>query len=602
MTDYRDNVSEDSEDYERVRELIDIDETITSRESSDFPDSFWEEFRRLNISSDRLSRNERELSSSESEPPADTNAGSSLRFELNAANVEVANVTRLVDDSEITETEARIIERRKEANLRTIVEIERSMKVSLCYVLDCTGSMSRHIAAAKDCILQVIEFFKSVNPCIKFRLGFCGYRDHCDGRSRLQIFNFTSSCEEFRTNLTTVKATGGGDGPEDVLGGLNAAITNMEWGDGTKVLFHIGDYPPHGRRFTTMEDSYPDGDPNGLTAENVLREMQSKNIFYAFGKITKHTDTMIEVFRSIIDEFSIYELIGDDPLELINKFVAATTKSVNMSITLNSYSKGMYCSRFPREGRDINPNVPENWNGLLPREGIILCYYLPKNIMELQNRLYFEKENLIAKHFNFKIAHDPFAAGEERYCYYAINTKCNPPRRIVMKELLSEREDTFEKYLEVAEISAITTYLTIKFNSIAGRKNIPLVNFVRVHLVRAIINGRTRYYSTEPELQGAEFRRFNSNSGFIREYRPVLEAFSHFTYQHTEKYLVVCDLQGIEHPTGQFLLTDPAIHCLDNVRFGTTNLGENGIERCFLANHRCNDVCIKLNLSIIGNE
>ncbi|CAG8801034.1 8166_t:CDS:1, partial [Gigaspora rosea] len=80
------------------------------------------------------------------------------------------------------------------------------------------------------------------------------------------------------------------------------------------------------------------------------------------------------------------------------------------------------------------------------------------------------KENLIAKHFNFKIAHDPFAAGEERYCYYAINTKCNPPRRIVMKELLSDREDTFEKYLEVAEISAITTYLTIKFNSIAGRK------------------------------------------------------------------------------------------------------------------------------------
>ncbi|CAG8837241.1 31137_t:CDS:2, partial [Gigaspora margarita] len=156
MTDYRDNVSEDSEDYERVRELIDIDETITSRESSDFPDSFWEEFRRLNISSDRLSRNERELSLSESEPPADTNAGSSIRFELNAANVEVANVTRLVDDSEITETEARIIERRKEANLRTIVEIERSMKVSLCYVLDCTV-MKELLSEREDTFEKYLE-------------------------------------------------------------------------------------------------------------------------------------------------------------------------------------------------------------------------------------------------------------------------------------------------------------------------------------------------------------------------------------------------------------------------------------------------------------
>ncbi|CAG8712367.1 42185_t:CDS:2 [Gigaspora margarita] len=101
MTNYRDNVSEDSEDYKRVRELIDIDKTITSRESSDFLDSFWEEFRKLNISSNRLSRNERELSSSESKLPTDTNAGSSIRFELNAANVEVANITRLDGDSDL---------------------------------------------------------------------------------------------------------------------------------------------------------------------------------------------------------------------------------------------------------------------------------------------------------------------------------------------------------------------------------------------------------------------------------------------------------------------------------------------------------------------
>ncbi|CAG8847099.1 24448_t:CDS:2, partial [Racocetra persica] len=153
------------------------------------------------------------------------------------------------------------------------------------------------------------------------------------------------------------------------------------------------------------------------------------------------TDTMSEVFRNIIGEFQIFELVGDDPLELINKFIAAITSSINMSVNLTPFR-------------------------------ITLCYYLPRNVEELKNTLYFE--NLIAKHFDFKIAQEPFAEGKERYSYFDINTKCNPPRRIIMKEFLSEREDTFEKYLESVEISAITTYLSIKFNSAAGRKNIPL--------------------------------------------------------------------------------------------------------------------------------
>ncbi|CAG8786531.1 25950_t:CDS:1, partial [Racocetra persica] len=55
-----------------------------------------------------------------------------------------------------------------------------------------------------------------------------------------------------------------------------------------------------------------------------------------------------------------------------------------------------------------------------------------------------------------------------------------------------------------------------------------------------------------------------------------LEAFVHYTYEHTGGYLVVSDLQGIESPD-QFLLTDPAIHCIDPLRFGKTNLGRNDV-------------------------
>ncbi|RGB43206.1 kinase-like domain-containing protein [Rhizophagus diaphanus] len=97
-----------------------------------------------------------------------------------------------------------------------------------------------------------------------------------------------------------------------------------------------------------------------------------------------------------------------------------------------------------------------------------------------------------------------------------------------------------------------------------------------------------------------KFKRFNINNGIIKEYHSTLEAFAHFTYEQTKGYLVVYDLQGIEID-GQFLLTDPAIHCEDRLRFGKTNLGERGIKECFLANHKCGKVCEKLGLVKIGD-
>src|ERR1043166_4926004 len=182
------------------------------------------------------------------------------------------------------------------------------MEVDLCFVMDCTGSMSDHIDGAKNCIMKVANHMAKMEPAIKIRVGFCGYRDHCDGSDRLQILPFTNSCEEFRDYISTsVLATGGGDSPEDVLGGLNAAVTQMDWRNTVRVLLHVCDCPPHGRRFTNLEDDYPNGDPNGLTAEIVMDNLLSKNIHYFFGKITNYTDTMIDIFRDIIGKISVFD-------------------------------------------------------------------------------------------------------------------------------------------------------------------------------------------------------------------------------------------------------------------------------------------------------
>ena len=110
-----------------------------------------------------------------------------------------------------------------------------------------------------------------------------------------------------------------------------------------------------------------------------------------------------------------------------------------------------------------------------------------------------------------------------------------------------------------------------------------------------------QYYTIEPKLENAEYKRFNTNTDIITNFRPTLEAFAHFTYEYTKGYLVVYDFQGIEL-VDQFLLTDPAIHYTDPLRFGRTNFGKRGIEQRFLANHKCNDICKKLELSHINTK
>ncbi|RGB28871.1 hypothetical protein C1646_767312 [Rhizophagus diaphanus] len=190
-----------------------------------------------------------------------------------------------------TENELRTIVTflREKAISKTLNSIKLSMKVDICFVLDCTKSMGPYIAAARDCILQ----------------------------DRLESLDFTDQYEQFTTYLQSVLPYGGGDPPEDVLGGLNEAITKMNWKSNTRVLLHIGDSPPHGKNFIplNMIDN-PKGDPYGLTAENVLKKLQSKNILYLFGRINYTTERMLQIFCGIIGKFPVFDLIGGDPIEV----------------------------------------------------------------------------------------------------------------------------------------------------------------------------------------------------------------------------------------------------------------------------------------------
>ncbi|CAG8710200.1 16394_t:CDS:2, partial [Dentiscutata heterogama] len=290
--------------------------------------------------------------------------------------------------------------------IEAIIEIEDSMNVDLCFVLYCTGSMDDHIKAAKKHILKVASFVKSNNSNIEFWVCFCGYRDHSNNFSdRLQNFDFTNSLEKFQTYIATKVATiCNNDGPEDVLGGLNAAITQMTWSNATRILIHIGDAPPHGHRFTNLYDEYPGGDPYGLT-----------------------------------EKFPVFDLMttGYNPAVLVNKFYKATSSAIFSSITLTTTlrnSKSIYS--LQRKKLQVNPHEPD-WTTLPEKTGKLLHCILPKTLAEVKDEYYFINSSFTEQDISFKSAPEPFSNG------------------------------TIEKYLESVEIINIAYFLSTIFNAAA---------------------------------------------------------------------------------------------------------------------------------------
>ena len=90
---------------------------------------------------------------------------------------------------------------------------------------------------------------------------------------------------------------------------------------------------------------------------------------------------------------------------------------------------------------------------------------------------------------------------------------------------------------------------------------------------------RARYYFAEDKLNG-EFIKFCNNLGYWNpdHLDEWLLRFVLWTAKVTNGFLMVTDLQGIKTANG-YIFTDPVVLCADVTRFGTTNMGEKGMER-----------------------
>ncbi len=78
-----------------------------------------------------------------------------------------------------------------------------------------------------------------------------------------------------------------------------------------QVLIHIADAPCHGSQYhLSVNDSYPAGDPAGISHDSMMAEVVKLDLQYWFGYINKHlTDQMIKVFNDSLRKQSDQRLL-----------------------------------------------------------------------------------------------------------------------------------------------------------------------------------------------------------------------------------------------------------------------------------------------------
>ena len=117
--------------------------------------------------------------------------------------------------------------------------------LDLGFLIDVTGSMGDELAYINAELMGIIQQVRAAVPQVNVRVGATYYRDRADFRPLEQI-PFTNDVGAFLGQAARITASGGGDYPEDLNAGLEAAVTSQAWSDGpaVRVLVLISDAPP----------------------------------------------------------------------------------------------------------------------------------------------------------------------------------------------------------------------------------------------------------------------------------------------------------------------------------------------------------------------
>ncbi|KAG6814244.1 hypothetical protein H0H92_015359 [Tricholoma furcatifolium] len=153
--------------------------------------------------------------------------------------------------------------------------------LDLVFIQDCTGSQGSYITSATRNIEQIcahiFESGKLQSP-EDLRIGLVAFRDHPpqDHTYIVKNFGFSSDISKVKNDLSSLYASGGGDGPEAVTAAM-AEVLGMDWRPySSKMVVLIADAPPHG--IGEYGDGFDDGSPDGHDPLQLARQMASRGI------------------------------------------------------------------------------------------------------------------------------------------------------------------------------------------------------------------------------------------------------------------------------------------------------------------------------------
>ncbi|KAF7298934.1 hypothetical protein MIND_00841400 [Mycena indigotica] len=157
--------------------------------------------------------------------------------------------------------------------------------LDLVFIQDCTGSQGSYISSATKNIEQIsgaIYESGKLQSREDLRVGLVAFRDHPpqDHTYVTKNFGFSSDIAKVQKDLSTLYASGGGDGPEAVTAAMFEAL-NMDWRpEASKMVVLIADAPPHG--IGEYGDGFDDGSPDNNDPLQLARVMASRGITLFF--------------------------------------------------------------------------------------------------------------------------------------------------------------------------------------------------------------------------------------------------------------------------------------------------------------------------------
>jgi len=119
--------------------------------------------------------------------------------------------------------------------------------VDVVFAVDTTGSMGGLIDGAKRTVWSIATHIRRTDPDAQLRVGLVAYRDIGD-EYVTRDFALTADLDAVFAELSSYRAAGGGDTPEDVDAALADTVHKMQWRqDAKKLVFLVGDAPPASR-------------------------------------------------------------------------------------------------------------------------------------------------------------------------------------------------------------------------------------------------------------------------------------------------------------------------------------------------------------------